>query len=46
MLIGEEPQRSPNKKRFKVALNIHHFNELKGVDDSVLDLANKRLDQV
>ena len=45
MLIGEETAKSP-KKRFKVALNVHHFNELQGVDEQVIDLANRRLDQV
>ena len=43
MLIGEEKNTS-QKKRFKVALNIHHFDEMKGVDDEILNLANRRLD--
>ena len=42
MLIGEE--KNTTKKRFKVALNIQHFDEMKGVDDDILNLANRRLD--
>ena len=45
MLIGEETAKNP-QKRFKVALNVHHFDEMKGVETEILDLANRRLDQV
>ena len=45
LLLSGEVIKPKEKEQFKIGLNIHFFNELKGCDPELIEIFNSRLEQ-